>query len=772
MALATRSTKPLPSLAEEYRDGPARGMRLGIALSGGGIRSAAFNLGALQALQERNVLEHADYLAAVSGGNYVASALTISGAHQRPEHDNGRPQWAHGSAEERYLRRHTDYLAPGLTGRVWLGLNVVYGFALNYLPFLLCAFVAGRVAGWGLHGVLSWLGRPDPPARRLAIPGTAWPWLLGSAMSSLVLAVLLVGYRRMKDGRTRPADFGESTTEHLALRLVGLAATAAGAVVLPALARAYGTASAFVLVHVPHQHAARFDSAVDRVAIAICWLVGSLALAAVALALSRRLRARGLMLVLASLATAGLLLVPLLSSLEYSTTYGLRDGGDAVPVALALVVVLVMALAVHNRRYSLHHFYRERLNSAFALVRSRRGGSVVAEPIRFGEPLYFSDIGARLGAFGSRLPKLVVCCAVNLTSDEVPVGRFAESFTFEHDHSGGRLFGYHETTRFEAPDGMPGTQLTLPAIMAVSGAALSPLMGRFTHPPLRFLMAMTNVRLGVWIRNPLHPDWAADAGGDQAGEPPSRARRLWRRVVRGWHEPGALYVLREALGRTRTSHRFIYLTDGGHWENLGLVELLRRRCTHVLCFDASSDQAGGGLDIGRAVALARSELGVEIDLDPQPTMPSKGFSDDVAVRGSVRYPASAQTARLVYAKAVLTRAAGWDLLAYRARDGRFPNHSTSRQMFTDEQFESYRALGYDAGLRALELLNVPDVLLHSRTQASPAPDGGTASQVAGQDRFPPYPDGQDGGAAWDGAERSSTARTTHAMPTASNGRGT
>jgi hypothetical protein len=783
-------------------------MRLGIALSGGGIRSAAFNLGALQALRERNVLEHADYLAAVSGGNYVASALTISGAYQRPEHDNGRPQWAHCSVEERYLRRHTDYLAPGLAGRVWLGLNVVYGFALNYLPFLLCAFVAGRVAGWGLHAVLSRLGRSDPREGPLAMPGMASPWLLASAMSSLVLAVLLVGYRRMKDGHRRPADFGESTTEGVALRLVGLAAAASGTVVLPALARAYGTASEFVLAHVLRRPSARFDTTVDRVTVAIFWLVGSLVLAAVALALSRRFRARGLMLVLASLATAGLLLVPLLSSLEYSTAYGLRDGGDLLPVVLALVVVLFMALAVHNRRYSLHHFYRERLNGAFALVRTRRGDSVVAEPICFDEPLYFSDIGGRLQACGSRLPKLIVCCAVNLTSDEVPVGRFAESFTFEHDHSGGRLFGYHETTRFEAPDGMPGTRLTLPSIMAVSGAALSPLMGRFTHPPLRFLMAMTNVRLGVWIRNPLHADWAAETGGGPADEPPNLARRVRRRIVRGWREPGALYVLREALGRTRSSHRFIYLTDGGHWENLGLVELLRRRCTHVLCFDASTDQAGGGLDIGRAVALARSELGVQIDLDPRPTMPSKGFSEDVAVRGSIRYPASALTARLVYAKAVLTRTAGWDLLAYRARDGRFPNHSTGRQMFTDEQFESYRALGYDAGLRALELLNVPDVLLQD-----PAPGGGTTSEgAAGNGRPPAHSAGHGGGrardgtgsdgtgsdgaasdgpgsdspgsdspasdspgsdgTALDGVGRSSTARTTHPMPTASNGRGT
>src|SRR5215470_19355705 len=192
MALSARTSKPLPSQAAEYRDTPPAGMRLGIALSGGGIRSAAFNLGALQALQQRQVLDHADYLAAVSGGNYIASAITISGAYHRPEYDNGIPAWARGSAEERYLRQHTNYLAPGAKGRVWLGLNICFGFILNYLPFLLCAFVAGRVIGWLLSGLLG-LKRAD----RVGLPSLAMLIaMLGVIAACVLAAVLLVGYRR------------------------------------------------------------------------------------------------------------------------------------------------------------------------------------------------------------------------------------------------------------------------------------------------------------------------------------------------------------------------------------------------------------------------------------------------------------------------------------------------------------------------------------------------------------------------------------------------
>jgi hypothetical protein len=734
MALGARTAKPLPSQAAEYRDTPPTGMRLGIALSGGGIRSAAFNLGALQALQERRVLEHADYLTAVSGGNYIASAITISGAYHRPECDNGKPAWAHGSAEERYLRQHTNYLAPGAKGRVWLGLNICFGFILNYLPFLLCAFVVGRVTGWLLSGVLG-LKLADLRLDGLDLPSSGMlTAILGIIAAGILAAVSLVGYQRFKDGRdAHPADYGETKSEGLAYSLIKLAAvlTVVG-VGLPLLAGLYGSASTFVLSTVLGKPAEAFETMPGRMGIAVLWLLVSLTMAAAALGLSRRFRARRLMLVLASLAAVGLLLVPLLSSLEYAARYGLHSAADVLPVAVALLVVLYMAIRVHNRRYSLHLFYRERLNSAFALVRARDGtGTVVADPIRYGVPLDFSKIGERLRDNDRRLPKLIVCCAVNLTSNEVPVGRFAESFTFEHDYSGGRLFGYHDTALFEKPGLVTGTKLTLPSIMAVSGAALSPLMGRFTHRPLRFLMAMTNVRLGVWIRNPRHRDWNPDPGEDRAEPGPAGRRpvvekilrtRLARTIIDGWHEPGALYVLREALGATKSSHRFIYLTDGGHWENLGLVELLRRRCTHVLCFDASGGEVDG-LDIGRAMALARSELGVDIEMDPRPTVPAKRFSEDVAARGLIKYPDPEQEARLVYARAVLTERASWDLLAYQARDGRFPNHSTSQQIFTDEQFESYRALGHQAGCRALELLNIPEVLLHGAPAGIASPDG-------------------------------------------------
>jgi hypothetical protein len=726
MALAPRTKKSLPPEASEYLEPPAEDVRIGIALSGGGIRAAAFNLGAMQALQAEKVLENGHYLAAVSGGNYVASAMAISAAYSDHDCENGKPFWGRGSPEERYLRQHTDYLAPGRIGKAWLVASMVSGFILNYLPFALCALIAGRVSGWLLS--LLGLNAPDGHAAGLSLPGS---WALSALLATLLLClglpVLLAIYRSFRT--RRPGNYGESHSERIAYRLL-LGAVLIGVILLlPTMAQLYGIASRWAVERLFAAPPVVFETWSGRLVMALVWLVASLLLAVAALVLSRRFRALRLMLVLSSLAGAGFLLVPLLSAVEYAARYGFSTSRDVLEVAGYAVIVLAMAVCVHNRRYSMHHFYRERLNSAFALRRRRgKDDRIRAEPIGFDERLYFSGLTQDGTA---RLPELIVCCAVNLTTDVVPVGRFAESFTFGRDVSGGPLFGYHSTERFEGSEGLAGTQLTVPSIMAVSGAALSPLMGRYTYPPLRLLMALTNVRLGVWIKNPLHRSWRSAQGRQSRGR--TWLTSLGRSIRDGWFEPGALYVLREALGGAKSDARFIYLTDGGHWENLGLVELLRRQCTHVLCFDASADQVGAGLDIGRAIALARTELGAEIKLDPRPVLTTDDLPEHMAVKGTISYPSSTDDATLVYAKAVLTENASWDLHAFKSRDGRFPNHSTSQQMFTDEQFEAYRALGFQAAGQALTLLNLPDALL-SRGQTPSRTGNGHGANGHGPNR--------------------------------------
>ena len=352
MALSPRAAQPVRGYDEEYCADKPTGRRIGISLSGGGIRSAAFNLGALQALQEEEVLGSAQYLAAVSGGGYIASALTISHAYAEPGAEDGHPLWAHGSPEERLLRRNTNYLAPGTAGRTWLVMNVLHGFVLNYLPFLLSGFVIGRVLGWLAH--LAGVSLAHPPSSLVLVP------LYGVGVFVLA-AVAVVARARWRDGHKGVRGYGESSLEKWAALCIRLAGLALGVLALPWLAALYGAGTRAVLGHL----GLPVDEPLSQIAAAGGWLLIALALAGIAVPLARRPRARWVVFAAAVLASGALLGVPLLASLEYATRVGI-SGWDVVGVVAAAAVVLLMAIKVHNRRYSMHLFYRERLNSALS----------------------------------------------------------------------------------------------------------------------------------------------------------------------------------------------------------------------------------------------------------------------------------------------------------------------------------------------------------------------------------------------------------------------
>jgi hypothetical protein len=230
-------------------------------------------------------------------------------------------------------------------------------------------------------------------------------------------------------------------------------------------------------------------------------------------------------------------------------------------------------------------------------------------------------------------------------------------------------------------------------------------------------LAMTNVRLGVWLPNPDAKKTAqerpasrhtrstsADLDDDQVMR--SRRSRARRWIARGWHEPGALYVLKEGLGWMNKESRYLYVTDGGHWDNLGLVELLRRRCNRIVCFDATN-----GTDdleaVSQALALAQAELGVVFSLERFEDLvhDDSGFAQSCVAEGRFWY-ADGHEGRLVIAKSVITHDMPLDVLGFRRRDRRFPNHSTGDQLFDDEEFEAYRSLGRFVGTKAADALNL------------------------------------------------------------------
>ena len=231
------------------------------------------------------------------------------------------------------------------------------------------------------------------------------------------------------------------------------------------------------------------------------------------------------------------------------------------------------------------------------------------------------------------------------------------------------------------------------AAMSISGAAASPNMGFHSVPSLAFLMTFFNVRLGYWAGNP-------------------RNNFTWRKPGPSF---GFFQLLSELFGLTDDEARYVYLSDGGHFENLGLYELIKRRCKFIVVCDADSDGAYAFGDLANAIRKCREDIGVEIDISTKNIIPCKpspanGANGNAASNssggeiqskmhyavGDIKYclvDPGAKDGILVYLKTSLTGDEPADVLNYHRQYASFPHQTTANQWFTESQFESYRRLG-------------------------------------------------------------------------------
>jgi hypothetical protein len=261
--------------------------------------------------------------------------------------------------------------------------------------------------------------------------------------------------------------------------------------------------------------------------------------------------------------------------------------------------------------------------------------------------------------------------------------------------------GYVPTRDYAYPGGP-----NLATAMAASGAAISPNWGYHTNPALAFLLTMFDVRLGWWIPNPRRSRLA----GRQISTQPEKLDHSSPVFV-------PLWLGQELLGSIKDTSAFVYLTDGGHFDNMGLYELVRRRCYRIVICDAEEDSSYIYEGIGNAIRKCRLDFGVEIDLnlsDLTPNTKSK-LSPAHIVKGTVRYPETPPDKKgtVIYVKASLTAAkpvppgpvpakipgevqlpdVPGDVQNYKLQHTAFPHDSTVNQWFTESQFESYRRLG-------------------------------------------------------------------------------
>jgi len=161
--------------------------------------------------------------------------------------------------------------------------------------------------------------------------------------------------------------------------------------------------------------------------------------------------------------------------------------------------------------------------------------------------------------------------------------------------------------------------------------------------------------------------------------------------------------MKELLGRTNDTSNYVYLSDGGHFDNMGLYELVRRRCRYIVICDSEDDgelKFGG---IGMAIRKCRIDFGAEVALDLRPLQYVKDsqYSAAHCVVGTITYPEGTQGV-VVYIKSSLTGDEPADVLNYKKEHSSFPHDTTLNQWFTESQFESYRRLGHHVAFSVFE----------------------------------------------------------------------
>ena len=368
--------------------------------------------------------------------------------------------------------------------------------------------------------------------------------------------------------------------------------------------------------------------------------------------------------------------------------------------SLALVMLVAGGMAwfiswrVDLNEFSLHTMYRNRL------VRCFLGASRKRHPHPFTGFDSDDDLPLELSQLPPVAPSIrpypIFNAAINLVGGKNLAWqtRKAASFVFTPEYCG---FEYRDDepreggveqvpisayARTVEHMGDPRS-LTLGLAVATSGAAASPNMGYHTSPTLSFLMTVFNVRLGWWLRNPRKPEVWTDAG-----------RRLSLREL-----------LYELGGITTDDKEWVYLSDGGHFENLGIYELVRRRCRFIIACDAGQDGDVTFEDLGNAIEKCRTDFGINIEIDLAALRPVERRSERHCAVGTIRYDRlSEQDAdggplpigTLLYIKCSLTGDEPADVLRYAAEHPAFPHEATSDQFFDESQFESYRALGFHA----------------------------------------------------------------------------
>lgn len=722
----------------------------GLALSGGGIRSASFGLGVIQALWEHGVLPKIDYLSTVSGGGYIGSSLT----------------WY------RYLRRNSQ---PGLTHQVFFGGPNPFGQKghgvrsrgdkQNFLSFL-------RQHGNYLNPtrLLDFVSAISVALRNLLISFFIYASLVVTALSLVMIAehavakaitqiidmdtivvavknLLRIDHEIQSPGifSGKPLDSSSSMpmrewANHTFFQVnIILASFFFFLLILYGFCFSLSTFFAPYLENRPF-----FSSYLNRNVFQMLsglflkifiWflLLSSLPVVYVlfpgwAKPLGFAGSISGVWAALGKFRTflgkesffkkipwlgnrlfeLGALLF-LFGMLVFSYHIGLQLGIPPTTdqpltpsmwthISIIAGIALFFALVVNINYASLGRMYRDRLMETFlpndeAIENNQWQQATHANRTRL-EDMCQNDEGK------VRKPYHLINTNVILTNarEKKYRRRGGDSFLLSPLYCGSKSCDYIHTSSFMKSKLLGERGLRLATAMAISGAAANPHTGVAGKGPTRgplvsILMTFFNLRLGSWVLNP---------------------RYRYQIPLMNYIAPGLCSLL--PFGHRERSY-YLELTDGGHFENLGLYELVKRRVGTIIVSDAGVDKDFKFGDLANAIEKVRTDFGVSIRFSPEdkvlnkllPGSASKENStqdvntlDDLAMQGyivgRIKYPKTEKqagfTGRIFLLKTTMTINLPADLYSYRANNTDFPDQPTADQFFDEKQFEAYRELGY------------------------------------------------------------------------------
>ncbi|OPY64694.1 MAG: Patatin-like phospholipase [Syntrophorhabdus sp. PtaU1.Bin050] len=682
---------------------------VGLALSGGGIRSATFNLGILQALERYSMLRYIDYLSTVSGGGYIGASLTWFmtrlGYSFFPFGTSRQDHSGFGGKVLERIRAYGNYLTPGEGLTLWaLIAAILSGMIINFLVVLPVFFFFIRLLSVDTKilppladnsidllfytffitpTTIDWLQKPTV---------SVWLFFLGTIFFAVFLVTVL-----LYSASTKFSYFGRYGVQRWVSKYMGYALIIGIiSVVVSTIPLVYNGLSEWI-----------------KTSTSSISLAGLISTASALIKRKPGKEAQGIRSFLLSL---GLALI----------TYGLFlwfhhliHDTDIFSIwwIIFLGGSLVFALLADINHVSMHRFYRNRLMEAYMPYKLRKdgkgeagtvndpatseemeGGTIVdntlQSPPRDVKPkdadqcylwkLYGDDtkttapyhlINTNMQTIGSKIPKLRE--------------RGGENFIFSALYCGSENTGYRKTKGY-----MKG-RANLATAMAISGAAVDPNTYATRSRPLTFIMTLLNVRLGYWLRNP-------------------SCCRDWRNWM--FKNPTWYYMFVEMFGRGLNEKRLnIHLSDGGHFENLGLYELVKRRCRYIIVCDASADPDYTFEDLGKVIEKVRIDFGAKIDIDItllKAIRKKEKISPMAYVAGEITY-ADETRADLIYVNSTLIEDLPEDIYTYQKQNPSFPDQGTGDQFFNERQFEAYRELGFQIGRRLVargQHMDLPQVV--------------------------------------------------------------